>query len=48
MELAVTGALPPLGVHLLLGETAPQKTRNAARNIEERRTRPISVICRKR
>ena len=48
MELAATGALPPLGVHLLLGETAPQKTRNAARNIEERRTRPISVICRKR
>ena len=48
MELAATGALPPLGVHLLLGETAPQKTRNAARNIEERRTRPVSVICRKR
>jgi hypothetical protein len=30
-----------------LGETAPQKTRNAARNIEEGRTHPVQVICRK-
>jgi ubiquinone/menaquinone biosynthesis C-methylase UbiE len=47
MELAAQGALPPLGIHILLGETAPQKTRNAARNIEEGRTHPVQVICRK-
>jgi SAM-dependent methyltransferase len=47
IEKAQKGELPPLGVHLLLGETAPQKTRNALRNIEEGRTHPIQVICRK-
>lgn len=45
MELAAQGALPPLGVHILMGETAPQKARNAARNIEEGRTHPVQVIC---
>jgi len=48
IEKAEKGMLPPLGIHILLGETAPQKTRNAARNIEEGRTHPIQVICRKR
>lgn len=47
MELAAQGALPPLGVHILLGENAREKTRNAARNIEEGRTQPVQVICRK-
>lgn len=47
IEKAQRGELPPLGIHLLLGETAPQKTRNALRNIEEGRTHPIQVICRK-
>ena len=47
MQLASQGALPPLGLHILLGENAPEKTRNAARNIEEGRTQPIQVICRK-
>ncbi len=47
MELAATGELPPFGTHILLGESAPAKTRNAARNIEEGRTHPIQVICRK-
>lgn len=44
---AEQGTLPPLGVHLLLGERALEKTRNAKRNIEEGRTQPIQVICRK-
>jgi cyclopropane fatty-acyl-phospholipid synthase-like methyltransferase len=48
IEKAEQGALPPLGIHILLGETALQKTRNSARNIEEGRTRPIQVFCRKR
>lgn len=47
MELAARGALPPLGTHILLGENAREKTRNAARNIEEGRTHPVEVICRK-
>ena len=47
IERAETRALPPLGLHLLMGETALQKTRNAARNIAERRTHPIQVVCRK-
>jgi ubiquinone/menaquinone biosynthesis C-methylase UbiE len=47
IERGESGTLPPLGIHLLMGDTAPQKTRNAARNIEERRTHPIQVVCRK-
>jgi hypothetical protein len=47
IEKAEKGALPPLGVHILMGETALQKTRNAARNIEEGRTHPMQLVCRK-
>ena len=47
IERAEAGTLPPLGAHLLMGETALAKTRNAARNIEEGRTHPIQLICRK-
>jgi cyclopropane fatty-acyl-phospholipid synthase-like methyltransferase len=47
MERAAQGTLPPLGVHILMGATALQKTRNAACNIEEGRTHPVQVICRK-
>jgi SAM-dependent methyltransferase len=45
IQKAKEGELPPLGVHLLMGDTAAQKTMNAARNIEEGRTRPIQAIC---
>ena len=47
IEKAEKGALPPLGTYILMGETALQKTRNTARNIEEGRTHPVQVICRK-
>jgi SAM-dependent methyltransferase len=47
LDMAAQGALPPLGIHILMGETAPQKTRNAARNIAEGRTHPVQVVCRK-
>lgn len=47
IALAEKGELAPFGVHILLGEAAPAKTRNAARNIEEGRTRPVQIICRK-
>ncbi|MGA8261479.1 MAG: class I SAM-dependent methyltransferase [Arenicellales bacterium] len=47
VEKAESGGLPPLGVHILLGEAALEKARNACRNIEEGRTHPIELICRK-
>lgn len=47
IEKAENGSLPPLGIHILLGETALQKTRNTLRNIEEGRTHPFQLICRK-
>jgi SAM-dependent methyltransferase len=47
MELAAQGALPAFGVQILMGQTAPAKTKNAACNIEEERTHPVQVICRK-
>jgi SAM-dependent methyltransferase len=45
MELARKGELPPFGIHVLLGQNAPEKTKNAARNIEEGRTQPVRFIC---
>ncbi len=48
IEKAEKGDLPPLGLHLLMGKTALEKVRNSARNIEEGRTHPVQVICRKR
>jgi len=48
IALAERGELPAFGVHMLMGDTAPQKVRNAARNIEEARTHPLQVLCRKR
>ncbi len=47
IALAEQNALPPLGIHLLLGENALQKTRNTATNIDEGRTHPIQVLCSK-
>ena len=47
MELAARGASPVLGVHILAGESAPERVRNAARNIQENRTHPVQVVCRK-
>ncbi len=47
IDAAHRGALPPLGIHILMGENAIEKTRNSARNIEEGRTHPVQVICRK-
>jgi SAM-dependent methyltransferase len=47
LERADRGEVPALGLHVLIGPTAPEKMRNSARNIEEGRTHPIQVICRK-
>jgi ubiquinone/menaquinone biosynthesis C-methylase UbiE len=48
IENAEKGMQSPLGIHLLMGETALEQTRNAVRNIEEGRTCPIQLVCRKR
>ena len=47
IDLAAKGEMPVFGIHILLGKQAPQITRNAARNIEEGRTHPVQVTCRK-
>jgi SAM-dependent methyltransferase len=47
MELAAQGDLPAFGIQILMGQTAPAKTKNAAHNIEEGRTHPVQVICHK-
>jgi len=47
LEKAEKGEMPPLGIHLLMGDTALEKTRNSARNIAEGRTQPIALVCRK-
>ena len=47
IERAEQGTLPPLNLSLLLGPTTLQRQRNACRNIEEGRTHPIEVLCRK-
>lgn len=47
IELAETGEAPVFGTHILLGRLAPQIIKNAARNIEEGRTHPVQIICRK-
>jgi len=58
MDLAAQGALPAFGIQILMGPTAPAKTKNAARNIEEgghtlfrwfatSRTRPVRAAPRR-
>ena len=47
MQLIEGDRLPPLGVHLLIGEDAPIMTENSARNIKEQRTSPHEIICTK-
>ena len=47
IERAEKGALPPLGLHLFMGEAMVEKLRNAERNIKEGRTNPMQLICRK-
>lgn len=36
---------PPLGIHILMGETAPAKLRNMIQNISENRIAPIELIA---
>ena len=47
MQLIEEDRLPPLGVHLLIGEDALAMTENSARNIKEKRTSPHEIVCTK-
>ena len=47
IELEAKGHLPALSSHILLGDRSNEIIKNAARNIEEQRTHPIQVICKK-
>jgi hypothetical protein len=47
MASAAQGDVPRLGTQILMGENAAEKTRNAARNIEEGRTHPVEILCRR-
>lgn len=38
---------PKIGTHVIMGAGAREKGRNTARNIEEGRTRPVEILCRK-
>lgn len=41
------GGPPPLGLHILMGETAPTKVRNMIENISENRVAPFELIAEK-
>jgi ubiquinone/menaquinone biosynthesis C-methylase UbiE len=45
-EAVARDGAPKLGPFILMGANAKEKGRNAARNIEEGRTRPIEILCR--
>ena len=38
---------PPLGLHILMGETAPVKVKNMIENITENRVAPVELIAEK-
>lgn len=42
-----SGGIPPLGVHIAMGESAPVKIKNMVENIASGRVSPIEIIARK-
>ncbi|MEN8144772.1 MAG: methyltransferase domain-containing protein [Gemmatimonadota bacterium] len=44
---SLAGGPPPLGLHILFGETAPTQIQNMVRNITENRITPIELIAKK-
>lgn len=47
METAATSGLPPLGLHILMGEQAGIKLRNMYDNVQNGIIAPVMIICRK-
>ena len=46
-DAAAAGGPPPLGIHILMGETAQVKIRNMVENIVENRVSPVELIAEK-
>lgn len=47
--LATPGRGPqPLGIHLVMGQSAPQKLRNVLTNLERVQIAPVQMIARRR
>jgi len=44
---AAAGGLPPLGLHVLMGKSTPEKIRNMIENIANGRIAPVELIARK-
>lgn len=47
-EASAAGRPPPLGLHILMGETAPAKIQNMIANVSEGRVAPVELIAEKR
>jgi hypothetical protein len=45
--MAKVGGPTPLGLHILMGETAPQKVTNMAGNIASRTLAPVELVAQK-
>ena len=41
------GSAPPLGLHILMGDTAPEKVRNMIENVSQNRIAPVELIAEK-
>ena len=46
-KTAAAGGPPPLGLHVLMGKTTPEKAQNMIDNISNDRIAPVEVIGRK-
>jgi SAM-dependent methyltransferase len=44
-SVAGAGGPPPLGLHLLMGSTAPQKVANMVENLQRQLIAPVEIIC---
>ena len=46
-KTAAAGGPPPLGLHVLMGKTTPEKVQNMIDNISKGRIAPVELIARK-
>ena len=44
---AASGGPPPLGLHVLMGKSSPEKVQNMIENISQDRIAPVELIARK-
>ena len=47
-RMAAAGGPPPLGVHVAMGPTAPQKVANVAAGIESGKIAPVELIAKRK